>query len=103
VSGGLIESGQQLFAPVVLPGVQRRLDDLVRLGFDLATLLGDEPGLLFLQTQLSLFSTVRLTTSNDLPSVMPGVFFARSWAAHLNNRATVKLSQGKEHPAQSGL
>jgi PKD repeat protein len=47
-------------------------------------------------TTLSLFSTVRLTTSNDLPSVMPGGFFARWWVVYRNNRA-------KEHPAPSGL
>ena len=38
----------------------------------------------------------QIVTSCDLPSVMPGVFFARLRAAHLNNRA-------KEHPAQREL
>ena len=38
----------------------------------------------------------QIATSSNLLSVIPGIFFARSWAAHLNNRA-------KEHPAQREL
>ena len=38
----------------------------------------------------------QIVTSRNPPSVMPGIFFARSGAVHLNNRA-------KEHPAQSEL